>query len=151
MPALPNTATPRLHQATVWWDGLRGARAMPRPDEIRFSDIPLLIANLLMVELPERRIRHVGPGLRVRFGKDLAGRSLAELPGLEPGTRTWLLWEAAEAEPHLHYLEVPYLAPDRSVRSVQDLLLPFSNEGERIDLILAVLELAVELPGARAA
>jgi hypothetical protein len=151
MAALPQTATPRLHQAIDWWERLRGARAMPRPDEICLSDIPLVIANMLLVEMEGLRIRRAGPALRVRFETDLTGRPLTELPGLVRGTRAWSLWESASGDGRPHYLEVPYLAPDRSVRCAQDLLLPFSADGQRIHTILAVLEFAVPMPGARAA
>jgi hypothetical protein len=149
--ALPNTAAPRLHHAVAWWESLRGSRPMPAPPDIRYSEIPLLLANMLLVDMEAYKILRVGPGLRVRFGRDLTGHHLEELPGLERGTRVWHLWEAAAFEPSPHYLDVPYVASDRSVKSAQDLLLPFSTDGERIDQILASLEPAVTIPNARAA
>lgn len=168
-----NLARPALHHARAWertsslevlqwcnhrtaalyqyWDGRRGARLMPRRADIDPIEMRDWLARMALIDV-------AAGGERFRYR--LVGTALTELRGSDPtGLAVEAAWPAEDAEIVLAaYRQVVaqkapvFCHPARQVRRDQDpavgvMLLPLSNDGERVDVILGYLSDGVGVLG----
>lgn len=145
------SATARFEQALAYWQAKRGARPMPsRRDLDPPFEIPHLLPQLVLIEVGrdplDFRYRLVGTAVTRCAGRDPTGMRFADLPHRQPGSRAWAaaLRVATEGKPLL--ADRAYVGPDPDMPACRDLYLPLSSDGERVDMILGLVEFEAPQP-----
>ncbi len=140
-PPLAESAHTCLRELFDYWSNRRGDRRMPARADIDPADIPRLLPHLLLADvedtLPDVRFRLVGTELVESFGREFTGHHLSELDyGAEAEAVVETYAQAINTgEPQFkisHFWTRDY----RHLR-IQQLLLPLSEDGEHVSMILA--------------
>lgn len=146
IPALPEgIEDSRLQRLAAYWDSRRAGRPMPARADIDPLGMGYILGNLTLVE-----VRHGGPQLQFRFR--LFGVNLVEDMGFDPTGQdldTYPRPEMAEIL-RVSYTEVaetgrPFrrrrhrLVMDGRLFENESLLLPLSDDGRRVDMLLVAV------------
>ena len=135
----------RLVELYQYWDRLRGSRFAPTRGEVDPAAIPRLLPHVLLTELvgepPRCRFRLVGTEVERHFGTLMTGRFIDELMRGEYLDFIAGLYRRLAAERVPIYSENTYGPGDgwdaySDVFRTSRLLLPISNDGERVDMAL---------------
>ena len=144
MSAIPPIKHPKLRRLYEYWDGKRGARAMPSradldPVDIRFAIGDVILVDVLDEQPPRFRIRLHGTNLSERTNFDLTGKMLDEMPApefRELSTRSFR--KVLRTREPLHALAARPL--DGRTQRYEAIIMPLSSDGERVDrLILGMI------------
>jgi len=142
--ARPTIASPRLQALYAYWNKQRAGRPMPSRADFDPIDIPRLLPNLLLMDVEpgtgRLKVRVAGTTVVEMYGSDYTGRYLDEI---EFGDR-----RAAVLHDYTTCVETrqPYVSEhsfwtDRQVTyRVERVILPLSDDGERVSHLVAGLE-----------
>jgi hypothetical protein len=139
---------PRLRRLYEYWRERRGERRFPARADIEPLDLTFLMGNLILVEVIQGepldfRIRLHGTNLVQRAGYELTGKMLNELP------ITQFRQLAMDTFRHVATTGKPFrgyrdrVLDDRTHR-YETVMLPLSNDGEQVDMLLVGLIYADE-------
>jgi hypothetical protein len=139
------SASPRLRAAFEYWSGKRQGRAMPSRRDLDPCDIPRLLPNIVLVDVQHEptldfRYRLIGSAVFDRMADDLNGLFMSEIPHQRRGTAFWNNYALVAEGCRPRFVDVTYVGPDYRVRGVQDMLMPLSNDGYRVNMIFAAVE-----------
>jgi hypothetical protein len=138
----PLAMHPKLQRLFDYWQRLRGDRAMPARRDIDPTDIPSLLANVLVTEIVDPagtyRFRLAGTGIRDMAGVEVTGKRLDEI--LEPGPYFDYLVSihkdvAAAARPLFTRTAVT-TREGTILRTTGRLVMPLSSDGETVDALI---------------
>ncbi|MCJ2036100.1 PAS domain-containing protein [Methylobacterium sp. J-068] len=125
-----------------YWDRLRRARAAPERSEIEPGEIRNLLADSLILEIDMRRsaasVRLAGTHVCALFGRELRGRSFAELWGA-PEADPWRLVEAVALDTVGVVAGLRGTTERAEVVDLELLLLPLRHHGETQSRVLGAL------------
>jgi hypothetical protein len=131
-------AHPRLRGLFAFWQTKRGARPMPQRAAIDAVELWAWLGNLMLIESTagaEFRYRVYGTGLAEYYGRDLTGKTTAEL---RPEVRALVLAEYCEVCRTRQPLLVTHTRRVRDQQTaVEKLILPFSDRGDGVERLLA--------------
>ncbi len=134
-----------LSQAIEAWHGWRHERAMPAWTDVNLLDIPhpsLKMTLVLDIHYDPLKFhyRFWGTGLTRIHGLDLTGKTTNELPWPDFRALTEQAYRRVmqDRSPWLYVGE--YIKPYDAVGEEYVLRLPLSNDGERVDGIISVVE-----------
>jgi len=132
-------AHPHLRGLFAFWQEKRGAHAMPARRAIDPIDLWTWLGNLMLIERApagEFRYRVYGTGLAEYYGRDLTGKTTAQL---RPEVRALVLAEYAEVCRTGKPLVVTHARRVREQRTpVEKLILPFgAADGDGVERLLA--------------
>jgi len=106
--------------------------------------IPNLLPSIILFRVHHDPLdfewRIIGEEVRLRLGGRYAGCRLSALPGQGPGTRIWQNFERTVQARLPRWGDVAYVGPDKHVRELQDLILPFHGDDRRIGRLLVYVE-----------
>ena len=129
-----------LKDLLAYWEGKRGTRAMPARADIEPTEIPRLLAHLLMVDTAEAledfRYRLYGTEVCKGFENDRTGLRFSELPRIENYDEVYRGYWLTYAEKAPDYFHGQIVSDSREYISYSRLTLPLSSDGERVDKIL---------------
>lgn len=140
---LDDVPFPDLAQAHELWLRLRGQRWAPARADLDPVDIPRhILPRIIMVDVSDDpldfRYRHWGTGVTALHGEDMTGRRVG---ALRPPVFAELVWrqyaevvERKAAGLYVHEVPTKY----RHWRRHAILRLPFSSDGERVDIVMSV-------------
>jgi hypothetical protein len=138
------TGSPLQQRALAYWESKRRGRAMPSRKDIEPTEIPDLLANVVLVDVlqdpPDFRYRLIGTAIVERIAFDYTGKKFSELPHQQAGSIVWDTAARLCREKAPSVSEIPYVGPDRWVRGYRDLYLPLSDDGEHVTMIMGVVE-----------
>jgi hypothetical protein len=143
---------PRLQRMLAYWHSRRGSRALPARADLDPLDFPWLLGNISLVEVHydqpvaarRYRIRLAGTLVVQRFGYELTGRWIDEMP--EPDYRERLIAQldmvVRQRGPMVELLD---MVIDDHIHDYEVLRLPLGRDGETIDMLLTAADF--ENPG----
>jgi hypothetical protein len=135
-------SAPRLRQAYAYWQGKLGGRAMPSRRDIDPIEMPQLLAHLVLLDVvPEPldfRFRLIGTEVRTMVARDYTGLCFSELPGKGKGSVVWGNCEKVVLSKAPLSGDPPYVGPEPKVVRCENLLLPLSEDGSEVSMILLV-------------
>ncbi len=145
---LDHHADEALRQTLDYWLQLRGPRRMPARKDLNPADIPKLLPKLMLADVgetqngadvPSIRFRLVGTEVVGRFGYELTGFDLTEIDyGIHTDEIAALYRQAVDCgQPQFAQIDF-WQSRDRLIR-MQQLLLPLSDDGTNVNMILAVV------------
>lgn len=139
---------PRLRRLYEYWCERRGDRRFPSRADIDALDLTFLMGNLILIDVidgtpPGFFIRLHGTNLVQRVGYELTGKLLNELPDTEfrQLAMQTFAWVTQTGEPFRGYRDRML---DNRPHRYETLILPLSNDGERVDRLLVGLIYAGE-------
>ena len=143
MPLVFDPATlkaPRLKEAFAHWESLRRGRAMPSRRDLDPVDIPRLLPYLMLVDVePEPldfRYRLIGTEARSILARDYTGLRFSALPGKGRGSIVWDNCEQVVVTRSPVSRSAPYVGPETYLRDCENLLLPLSEDGCEVNMIV---------------
>lgn len=136
---------PRLQRLLAYWHDKRGSRPLPSRADIDPLEFPWILGDLSLVEVhrsggaPLRyRFRLVGSRVRERFGYDLTGTWLSEMPGTDYRLRLHKTF-AEVVEKAVPMSEQLHMLIDDQLHDYEVLRLPL-GEGERVDMLMIAVD-----------
>jgi hypothetical protein len=136
---------PLLAELYAYWLQLRGDRIAPARSDIDPVDIPHLLPHIALTEIVDgdsgagRRFRYrlAGTQIEQRFGCSLTNRYLDELK--HGGYLHYIkgLYDRLIAEKAPVYSESSFKTGDADVLQAKRLMLPLSEDGETVNMVLA--------------
>jgi len=143
---------PRLRQAYAYWVNKAGARLMPSRRDIDPTEIPSLLPFVMLLDVIleplDFRYRLVGTEVVNISHANYTGKLFSELPGKENGSSVWNSCEQVVLTKAPLSQSSPYVGPEQSLRRCENLLLPLSEDGARVNMILKVISFELRSSGA---
>jgi hypothetical protein len=139
----PAELAPELGAFKAYWDEKRGTRAMPRRAEIDPVEMRAHLPCIGLVDVVDDgsdfRFRLLGTEFARLFGRDSTGKTLTEVYGAgDPEVLRWMT--ASYAEVLRTRRPVLRIGTMRAVQKdfirCDALLLPLSEDGERVNMVL---------------
>lgn len=141
----PRFETERLRAALRYWTSKCADGRLPsRRDFDPPTEVPRLLPHIVLVDVAhdplDFRYRLVGTEVCSRVDADYTGVRLTDLPHQRPGSRVWENATLVVEQRRPVFSDIPYVGADPDVRGYQDLLMPLSRDGCRVDMIFALIE-----------
>ena len=142
---LPNV----LWQLLSYWNNIKGKRLIPSRRDFDPVQIPRLLPHLILVEVirdtadfsfQDFRFRLVGSYVDERMRDRYVGRRLSEIEGKGPGTAIWETYQWVERKKMPKSISLNYVGPMNNIKNSQEIFLPLSSNGSRVDYILVGLK-----------
>lgn len=134
---------PRFRDAFAYWDSKRGIRSMPSRRDIDPVEIPRLLPYVMLVDVLrdplDFRYRLIGTEVRDILRGDYTGKRYTEVPGKGPGSTVWSNYETVVMRKAPVLCTPPYVGPDRQLRRCDSLLMPLSDDGAAVNMVLNVI------------
>lgn len=139
----PQITEIRLGEVYDYWDRKRAGRAMPSRADIDPIDIPHLLANLILVDTADAfgafRFRLFGSAVVQGIGEDRTGKYFSDLPTITGDPETadsyWCVYTDGQPD----YASGRSVLPNATFRKYSRLLLPLSNDGTQVSMILGAI------------
>jgi len=134
-------ASQEMNAIHDYWLAKRGRRRMPSRQDIEPTEIPLLLRNVMLIDVlhdPARfRYRLIGTNVVDATGENRTGKCFDSVDffAANPIVREQYVAAVATGEP-VHSLEPFYRLDTRREYEVERLLLPLSSDGVTVDMIL---------------
>lgn len=146
-----------LPTALAHWHRLRGGRRLPLRAEFDPSEVPALLPYVIVVDVlhdpPDFQYRLLGTAIDRVLGGGYRGKRYSELTFTKPGTALWDEHWRVVAEQAPLRSTVAYLGTDRAIQKADYVAMPFSDAGQSVDMLLAVVAVrlrpAIQVPELR--
>jgi len=136
--------SPLLRQVLAYWEGKRGRREMPARRDIDVVEIPRLLPHIILIDVLrdplDFRYRLIGSGVREILRRDYTGKLFSEIPGKGRNSIIWGNCERVVATRRPFSRTPPYVGPKQDVQPHENLLLPLSENGVTVDMILYAID-----------
>lgn len=134
---------PRLKEALAYWESKRAGRAMPARRDLDPTEVPSLLPYIMLIDvIPaplDFRYRLIGTEVRAISRDNYRGRRFSEVPGKGPGSVVWGNCEQVFLTKVPFSRTPPYVGPETDLRHCENLLLPLSENGVDVTMILQVI------------
>jgi hypothetical protein len=140
---MPEISNPKLRRLYEYWSQQRGDRKWPARADLDPVDMSFVLGNVILVEVlagtpAPYRIRLHGSTLAQRVGYDLTGKMLDDMPVPEFRDLSRRSFDKVvrTGEP---LLVVANRMVDDRMQHYESILLPLSNGGESVDMLMVGL------------
>lgn len=134
-----------IANARAYWEKIRGDRSMPTRASLDPIDIPPLLPFVMLVDVLRNpldfRFRLIGTEVSLIISGNYRGVRFSDLPHMAPGNKVWSEYEEVVTTRKPLFSAVDYVGSNRYVRGIQHCLMPFSADGETVDLIFVAVEI----------
>jgi hypothetical protein len=146
-----------LPTALSYWHRLRGGRRLPLRRDFDPSEMPALLPYVIMVDVlrdpPDFQYRLLGTAIDRVLGGGYRGKRYSELSFTRAGTAIWDEHWRVVAEQMPLRSTVAYLGSERAIQKAEYVLMPFSDGGGGVDMLLGVVAVrlrpAISIPEPR--
>lgn len=146
MPTILDAAAlsaPRLKEAFAYWQSKCAGRIMPARRDLDPVEVPKLLPYMMLYDvLPsplDFRYRLIGTEARSILARDYTGRRFSEVVGKGRGSVVWDNCEQVVVTRAAFSRTPPYLGPERDLRRCENLLMPLSENGNVVTMIMQVI------------
>jgi hypothetical protein len=146
---LRRQATSVLLQGYDYWETKRGARAMPARADLDPIEMKSILPNVVLMDVLrdhkpgwplDFRYRLMGSTVDAHMSRRFTGLCMSELPQQQPGSEMWQNFSAVTTEAQPRFNRVPYVGPHRDFLSVIDLVMPLSNDGRTVNMLISIVD-----------
>jgi hypothetical protein len=141
---MPDISNPKLRRLYEYWSRQRGDRKWPSRADLDPVEMRFVLGNIILAEVlpgdapgapPGYRIRLHGTTLTQRVGYDLTGKMLDDMPVPEFRNLSRRSFDkvVGTGEP-LHVVADRMV--DERMQHYESILMPLSNDGERVEMLL---------------
>jgi hypothetical protein len=133
----------RLKEALLYWRSKCGERAMPARRDFDPVEVPTLLPYVMLYDVLDApldfRYRLIGTEARSLLARDYTGKRFSEVPGKGSGSVVWDNCAQVVLGKAPFSRVPPYIGPERFLRRCENLLMPFSDDGATVNMILQVI------------
>lgn len=134
-----------VDESLRYWDSIRGQRPAPRREDFDPTDIPRLLANVVLLDVVDGgsdfRFRVIGEAVRCASFGNHTGKLLGSLPHItQDGPLLGTLRSAVTSRVPVHS-PVPYEGPRKEIVLRDHLVLPFVGDDDAVSHLLLVIDL----------
>ena len=137
-------SSPRLRRALDYWNRRRADRLMPARADIDPMHIVDLLQFVLLIDVlsdpRDFRYRLIGTAVVEISRSDMTGRRLSATAGKGPGSIVWDNCERVVTCRAPFSRSPPYIGPSERFRDCENLLMPLSTDGDRVDMVFQVVD-----------
>jgi PAS domain len=135
--------SPRLREAYAYWNAKRRNKLMPSRSDIDPVEIPPLLPYVFLIDVVREpldfRYQLIGTQACDIMRGDFTGQFFSKIPGKGKGTALWQGCDAVLSSKAAMSWDIPYVGPERFLRSYKNVLLPLSNDGVNVTMIFKVI------------
>lgn len=146
---LRRQATSVLLQGYDYWETTRGPRAMPARADLDPIEMKAFLSHVVLMDVLrdhkpgwplDFRYRLMGSTLDQHMSRRFTGLYMSDLPHQQPDSQMWQNFEtvARDRQPQFH--RVPYVGPHKDFLSVIDLVMPLSDDGHSVNMLLSIVD-----------
>ncbi len=146
---LRRQATPVLLQGYDYWESKRRDRAMPAradldPIEMKAFLPHIVLTDVLRDSAPDLpldfRYRLMGTAVDSHMSRRFTGLRLSELPAQRAGSQMWQNFSEVVEQRQPRFHRVPYVGPQKDFLSLIDLVLPLSDDGRCVTMLISLVD-----------
>ena len=130
-------------QALDYWSGLWDGGRMPARRNITPEGMMPFLPNVILFDVLDRptdfRYRLIGTKVVAYFARDYTGRCMREIPHQTPPSTVWTCCSKVVETGRPYSFAVPYEGPKKQFIESEDLILPLSEDGETVNMLLVVV------------
>lgn len=135
---------PGLAELLEHWKTLRGERQMPRRSDFNPAQVPRLLSALCLVEVidggNDYYYRVAGSRLEEMCGQKLQSRRFSEIPHAEARESMQATCKACVQSAGPVVIKNQLREPGRDHMSITAIILPLSDDGETVNMVLTLTE-----------
>lgn len=133
-----------LSRAYAYWNAKRGDSPMPARADLDPVDIPRLLPNIILMDVtqPDDRlkVRLVGTLVVTMFGSDYTGLFLDEIDFGQVREKILTEYNGAVTAARPLFSDHPFRKLGGYMFDIERVILPLSEDGRRVTMLLAVLD-----------
>jgi hypothetical protein len=141
----PLVPTLRLRRGLAYWEQLRGNRPMPARADIGPADLPRPLTSVMLVDVLQDpldfRFRLVGSDIEAISFRNYRGVRFSEIFHMGPKSRLFGEYRHVVQTRRPHWSEVDYVGFDPGISRIRHILLPLSDDGDKVDTVLVFVEI----------
>lgn len=134
----------KIRQAEDYWNQVRSNRAMPSRADINPADIKALLPNVILIEVLwdplDFRYRLIGTEIDRHSAESYTGKRISEIPERAPPSTVWNNLAGVAETKTPSRASVPYVGPQKDFMATNQIVLPLSTDGERVDGLFLVID-----------
>ena len=117
---------------------------MPSRGDIDPAEIAKLLPNVILMDVShdplDFRYRLIGTLIDAHMNDPMTGRWLSSIPHQRAPSRIWSACKRVVEEETAHSSDAPYIGPMKDFVIVEDILMPLSDDDEKVDMIFVVVD-----------
>lgn len=146
---LRRQATPVLLQGYDYWESKRGHRAMPSRADLDPIEMKAFLPHIVLTDVLHQsapdwpldfRYRLMGTAVDAHMSRRFTGLRLSELPQQRPGSQLWQNFSEVVEQRLPRFHRVPYVGPHKDFLSLIDLVLPLSDDGDTVAMLISLVD-----------
>lgn len=142
-----------VRAAREYWERCRGDRKMPARADLDPAEMKVFLPHIILWDVLrdplDFRYRLVGSEVERNSHQRNLGRRLSEIPERQPGSQVWENLKAVVETKEPSERQLPYVGPFKDFKTVRQVTLPLSDDGETVNIVMLVCEF-VPIAGAEA-
>jgi hypothetical protein len=136
---------PVLEAARAYWERLRRGRTMPARGDINPVEVPKPLSCVLLVDVLAQpldfRFRLVGGDVEAISFRNYRGVRFSEIVHMRPGSEIFGAYRQVVETRRPLWAEVSYVGFDSGIRRIRHILMPLSEDDDRVDTVLGVVDI----------
>ena len=146
---LRRQATSVLLQGYDYWETKRGPRAMPARADLDPIEMKAFLPHVVLMDVLRDRkpgwpldfhYRLMGSTLDQHMSRRFTGLYMSDLPQQQPDSQMWQNFETVVRDRQPQFHRVPYIGPHKDFLSVIDLVMPLSNDGHSVSMLISIVD-----------
>ncbi|MEZ5667469.1 MAG: PAS domain-containing protein [Alphaproteobacteria bacterium] len=129
--------------ALRYWETKRGGRAMPARADLDPCEIPELLPHVVLIDVAhdpvDFRYRLIGTNVDHHLWEPRTGQWLSQVPGQGRDSAFWQALADVAASGLPASGRIAYVGPHRDYDSAEDLIMPLSSDGDRVDMLFVTI------------
>lgn len=135
----------RLRAALDYWERLRGRRAMPSRAELDPAELPRPLSSVMLVDVLREpidfRFRLIGGDIEAISFRNYHGIRFSDIFHMRPGSQVFTDYLHVVQTRRPLWSDIDYVGFDPGIARIHHALLPLSDDGDRVDTVLAIIEI----------
>lgn len=141
---IPQPISGKNRAALVYWQAKCEGRAMPSRADIDPGEMVSFLANVVLLDVSleplDFRYRLIGTIIDDHMTSSHTGKWMSEIPHQRQPSRIWSNCQKVVLERRPFSSDTPYIGPRKELVRAEDILMPLSDDGEVVSMILVVVD-----------
>lgn len=131
-------------KALAYWNERRGERIMPARADLDPADIVQILPHVILLDVRvdplDFRYRLIGTLIVSNLNRNLTGQWMRDIPHQAPPSIIYGACRQVVEARHPISSTVPYIGPNKSFYSAEDVIMPLSVDGKTVNMLFVTVE-----------
>lgn len=127
-----------------YWERKRGDRPMPARADIEPSELKAILPNLALADVAydplDFRYRLIGSEIDRHSADSHTGKWVSEIPGRAPPSAVWENLVGVVTSKTPSERSVPYVGPFKDFVTTRQIILPLSDDGTTVNMLMGAID-----------